>query len=374
MLTSARRLLAAITAATSSIAGCAGPVGPIGADPIATICERREAAGELSGRVIVARDGEVIHDGGYGLASFESGTPITDDTRFKIFSTTKQLTAAAVMLLELDGRLSVHDPIREHLPEAPEPWRDVTIHHLLTHTSGVPEFFPALIGNQRRTQLESVLAAFEDIRGLEPATVPGDAFAYSNCAYTVLGALIERVSGMTYAEFLGQRIFGPAGMNGAGCAEPVFVQRGEGEADIGSRVVSRLAAGYNGTPGSPTPTVSNMYIILGAGGVHATATDLLRYDDALRRGDLLPLETQRRMIDQAFENPNGADVGYGWFIRERHGYQLVSHSGGTNGYTCEFARVPDLDLCIVILTNLGYAQPEALRDEILAELLAPAGR
>ncbi len=332
---------------------------------IADICRAEESSGALSGQVIVARNGRIIHHGLYGKASIELDIPPTDDTRFKLFSTTKRFTADAIMLLVRDGRLSTSDSIRTWFPEAPASWHPVTIHHLLTHTSGIPEFLDELVQHQHPTQLESVIATLAAIQDLAPITTPGTTFAYSNSGYTVLGALIERASGMAYPDFLRARIFTPAAMTSAGVETPVFIDFGDGPTDVGHHPIARLASGYNGAPDSPIPTTSNVYIITGAGAIHATATDLLHYDNALRTGAVIPLSLQHTMVDSAFDNPNGADVGYGWFIRERHGHQLISHSGGTNGFTCEYARIPDDGLCIIICANHGFLNPEALRDKFL---------
>jgi CubicO group peptidase (beta-lactamase class C family) len=113
-----------------------------------------------------------------------------------------------------------------------------------------------------------------------------------------------------------------------------------------------------------------MYILMGAGGVQATADDMLRYDAALRAGAVLPFDLQQRMLDSAFQQPEPERprVGYGWFIRQAHGRQLLSHSGGTNGYSCEFARVPSEGICIVILSNFGFAKCTDLRNKILGIL------
>ena len=345
---------------------------PSATDAIADICRAEESAGALSGQVIVARHGRIIHQGLYGRASIELDIAPTDATRFKIFSTTKHFTADAIMLLVQDGRLNTSDSIRDHFPEAPASWQPVTIHHLLTHTSGIPEFLGALVQHQHPTQLQSVIATLAAIQDLAPITTPGTVFAYSNSGYTVLGALIERISAATYQDFLSARIFTPASMSSAGVETAVFQDFGNGPTDVGHHTIAGLASGYNGTPADPVPTVSNVYIITGAGAIHATATDLLHYDNALRAGAVIPFALQQRMIDSAFDNPKGADVGYGWFIRQRHGHQMISHSGGTNGFTCEYARIPDDGLCIIILTNRGSMNPEALRDTILDAIYGSA--
>lgn len=348
-------------------------------DAIAALCADAERAGRLSGQVIVARDGEIIHRSTHGRASYSLDVPVTDATRFKIFSATKQFTAAAIMLLERAGRLRVTDPIRTYLPEAPASWDAVTIHHLLTHTSGIPEFRDALRMNpQRPTQLESVRAALAtpEVQALAPTNTPGEAFAYSNCGYTMLGAIIEERSGMTYQDFVRSRIFQPAGMTFATVDEPVFgdLGYGDGLTDVGFRPQPGLASGYVGAPGELAEALAYMYILMGAGAVQATADDMLRYDAALRAGTVLPFDLQQRMLDSAFQQPepDRPRVGYGWFIRQTHGRQLLSHSGGTNGYSCEFARVPSDGICIVILSNHGFANCTGLRDQIL-DVLYPEG-
>lgn len=327
-----------------------------------------EREGRFSGEVLVSRDGRIVFQHRSGLASYELGVPFTAETRYKIFSTTKHFTAAAIMLLEQDKKLSVDDPVSRFFTEAPPQWEKVTLAHLLTHTSGIQLSETDLMRNQRPTQAESVAAALGAIAVAELKSRPGETFAYSNAGYTILGAVVEKASGRRYEEFLHERVFVPAGMVHSDVERGVFSPDQPTE-DQGSAVAPNLASGYRGFPGHLTPTTSNVYVIAGAGGMYSTPEDLWRYDTALLEERVLSAERQQRMVDRAFRQPGAAGVGFGWFLRRRHGRDMLSHSGGNNGFAVEYARIPSERLCVIVFTNLGFANPEKMRDQVLEALL-----
>lgn len=334
--------------------------------------ERAAAKGRFNGTVVVARNGLILFRRDVGLASLELGVPIDRRTRFRIFSTTKHFTAHAVLLLESEGVLSIDDPAKKFIPEMPDAWGAVTVRHLLTHTSGLPLNEQDLATHALPSQSAMVAAACAAAgeRGL--GAVPGTTFAYSNAGYTVLGAIVERASGMGYEAFVQARIFRPAGMADTGFDRGAFGRPVAPGSDLGAVVIAGLASGYIGEPGSVCPAVAGVYPIQGAGGIYSTADDLLRYERGLRSGVLLSERVQKRMVEEAFVRPGAGavGVGLGWFIRERHGLQVVHHSGGTNGFVCDFARVPAAGVCVIVLSNFGFVDPEGLRDEVLEEVFA----
>jgi CubicO group peptidase (beta-lactamase class C family) len=186
----------------------------------------------FSGVVLVAKKGEIIFRRAFGLANREWAIPNTPETRFRIGSITKQFTAAAILRLTERGKLSVHDRLGQHLPDVPDSWHDVTIHQLLTHTSGIPSYtnlpdFLSRISLEERTPREIM----ELTSGQALEFPPGDRFCYSNTGYVLLGSVVESISGQTYATFLNDEFFQPLGMVDSGY-------------DHTSKIVERRADGY----------------------------------------------------------------------------------------------------------------------------------
>lgn len=368
-------VMATFTTGLAAHAQSGAPQAPATPPPnlqqrLAAVFEKAQADGGFNGSVLIGRKGQVLLRRDYGMASFENGVPITSKTRFKLFSTTKHFTATAIMLLEDQGKLAVSDPLGKFFPEFPAEWQSVTIRQLLTHSSGIPDFTETLLGVAMPTQAGSVVEAAKALKDKALTTPAGERFAYSNAGYTILGGVVERASGTPYERYVVDHILVPSGMARSGVEQGVFDLSRNPPPDFGSRVVSDLATGYNGLPRLLTATTSKMYVIQGAGGIYSTTDDLWNYDNALRQGAPIPKSTQQRMIDGAFSPPDMAKIGYGWLIRQRHGRQLISHSGGNNGFAIEYARVPSEEICAIILSNLGFVNPEGLRDEVLKVLLA----
>ena len=192
------------------------------------------------GTVLVVKDGKTLVDQGYGSADLEWKIPNTPPVKFRLGSITKQFTAASILLLEERGKLKVEDPISKYLPDAPDAWKNITIYNVLTHTSGIPSFtgFPDYRSTEwKDTTPAELVARFKD----KPLDFePGSKFSYSNSGYVLLGYLIEKVSGQTYADFLQQNIFTPLGMADTGM-------------DSNKAIIPEHAQGYQ----SPQPTASS---------------------------------------------------------------------------------------------------------------------
>src|SRR5215831_6006600 len=216
---------------------------------------------QFMGTVLVAEDGKVLLDKGYGFANLEWQVPNTPTTKFRLGSITKQFTAASVLLLEERGKLKTDDPVKKYMPDAPVAWDKITIFHLLTHTSGIPNFtgFPDYATRQLQAMTPQQLVDWFRDKPLE--FDPGTKWNYSNSGYVLLGYLIEKISGQSYADFVQQNIFTALGMKDSGY-------------DSNSAVIERRAAGY--APGKNGPENAgfvNMTVPLSAGALYSTTED-----------------------------------------------------------------------------------------------------
>lgn len=290
----------------------------------------------FSGSVLVARDGEILLDQGYGLANREWNIPNAGDTKFRLGSVTKQFTAVAIMLLAERGLVDVDAPVKTYLPDAPAAWDGVTVKHLLTHTSGIPDFtrfedFEAL--NTLPTTVEGLIGRFRD-RPL--AFQPGERFAYSNSGYVVLTAIIEKASGQTYAEFATANLFQPLGM-----ADTSY--------DTHSAILPRRASGYTPSDdGVVNADYADMTVPQGAGGLYSTTRDLLKWEQGLFGGKVLKADSLTRLT-----TPYRGDYAMGLGVGTADGHRIISHSGGIQGFNTYLGYDADARMTVVVLGNLN---------------------
>jgi len=296
--------------------------------------------GVPGGLVAVASKGQVIHLRSYGMANVELSVPVTDSTVFEVGSISKQFIAAATMLLVQEERLDLDDPIHQFLPYLPGEWLGVTVRHLLSHTSGIPDYEE--IGGYdlygiRLTPEEVIRIAHSrpmDFR-------PGTGWYYSNTGYFLLSMILERIEGRPLGEVLHSRIFEPLGMLQTRLADP-------------EDVIPHRAAGYwTNKTGElinrrPTETSST----LGAGGVLTSVYDLLKWDLALYGDELLSAESKATMWREVVL-PSGKHTGYGfgWFVSPYHGLTTQGHGGQVAGFNADFARFPDLEAVFIVFLN-----------------------
>lgn len=301
------------------------------------------------GTVLVARGESILLNKGYGSANLEWEIANSPATRFRIGSVTKQFTAAAILLLEERGRLSVEDPVRKHLPDAPRAWDKVTIFHLLTHTSGIPSFtsFPDYQSTMSLpVTTEKLVERFRD-KPLE--FEPGEKWNYSNSGYALLGYLIERISSQTYAQFLQEHIFTPLGMSGSGY-------------DSNSAVVARRAAGYGPGPNGPVNApFLHMTIPHAAGALYSTTEDLLRWNQSLFGGKLLSAASLAKLTTP-FKNGYAFGIG----ITAAGGRTKYAHNGGINGFNSFLAYYPDSRITVAVLANVNGPAADDLGDKLSA--------
>ena len=297
----------------------------------------RKATGQIfSGSVLVAgSDGNILRKG-YGFANLEHRVPNTPETKFRLGSLTKQFTAMAILILQEQGKLSVQDTIGKHLPGAPASWHPITVHQLLTHTSGLmhswdlPEFEQT---QMVPSTLDQTIARFTDQPLLSQ---PGEKFHYSGLGYFVLAKLIETVSGVPYGTFLRQQILDPLTLNDTGedRQAPLLTHRASGYIRDGERLVN-------------APPI-DMALLTGGGNLYSTVDDLAKWDRALTAGLLLSKASYRTMYTPFKDN-----YGYGWFVRTERSRKRIDHDGGVPGFSTTIRRFPDDRVCIIVLSNLG---------------------
>jgi len=286
----------------------------------------------------IIRDGQTVKTAAYGMASLEPRAPATPETAFEIGSVTKQFTAAAILLLAQEGKLSVDDNIPRHLKGAPESWSRITIRHLLTHTSGLKNY-TGLDGFElaRRMTQEQFIA---QIAAWPPDFQPGEKWAYCNTGYNLLGYIIENVSGTSYRDFLERKIFAPLGMSATALRDP-------------RAVLPSRAAGYEtnraGQFVSRNPDLTDVF---SAGALVSTVGDLARWNAALNADVILTAASRAQMWTPVRLNGGTAHpYGFGWFLEPWHGHADIGHSGSTSGFSASLQRFPEAGLAVILLTN-----------------------
>ena len=295
-------------------------------------------AGQFSGAALVARDGKVTFSRAYGMANYELGAPNTTETKFRIGSMTKPFTAAAVMLLQERGKLSVQDSVCKYVSGCPAAWQPITLRQLLSHTSGIAKQDKAADYLKTAMLPMTVAQLIEGFKDKPPDFRPGERFDYNNNGYVLLGQVIERASGESYADFMRENVFAPLGMNDTGY-------------DLHDPVIRNRASGYVRDAGA----LANAAYVdqsqpFSAGALYSTVGDLLRWDQALYTEKLLP----RRALEEMF-TPVIQPYGYGWFVTRQFNRRLLWHGGGTPGFAANLLRFTDDRVTVIVLSNLQSA-------------------
>ena len=287
----------------------------------------------FSGAVLVAKDDRILLNKGYGMAVRAKNIPNTNTTVLNTGSITKQFTAAAIMKLEMQGKLNTSDPITKFFKGAPADKKNITLHHLLTHTSGVVDAVgDDYVVAKRHETITKILK--------EPLQfTPGEEFSYANAGYSLLAAVIEIVSGQDYEKFLNEQLFKPAGMHFTGYRIPNWNER----------VVAHWYVGEkdNGTPlEKPYP----YWNVIGNGEILSTTADLYQWHLALKGDKVLSKEAKKKIF-----TPYLNDYGYGWDVLESDHGLLIQHDGGSGlGSSAEFRRYIDANVVTIIFCNQSY--------------------
>jgi CubicO group peptidase (beta-lactamase class C family) len=304
----------------------------------------------------VARDGQPILQRAYGMADLEGDRPNSPQTVFEAGSVTKQVTAAAVVLLALDGRFSLEDDARTLLPELPRYERPITIRHLLNHTSGLRDWgsVAAIAGWPRGTRAyaaSDMLGIVARQRALNYA--PGDFYSYTNSGYSLLAVLVERASGMPFAEFTRTRLFAPLGMTSTQWRDDY------------TRIVKGRAIAYQPASGATYRLDMPFENVVGNGGLLTTVGDLLRWTENLESGAVGGPRFLTEMHRQA-RLTSGRQIEYasGLFVTSWRGIPEVSHSGSTGGYRAFLARYPKQRVAVAVLCNAAHANATALAHQV----------
>lgn len=312
---------------------------------------QRLASQRFSGSVLVARKGQILLEKGYGLANWETRTANMPATRFYLGSVTKEFTATAILLLQAQGKLNIQSPLCSYLKPCPQPWQQISLHEMLTHTSGIPQLDDSQLAN---TSPQAWLASFDTV----PLQFsPSDQFQYCNICYQILAYVVQQVSGMPYTRFVQQMILRPLHMQASGFGPETYYADPHAALGYANWQKSAEQLGVH--------TGSAWSFLAGSGMLYSTVQDLYRWDQALSANTLLP----RALQDLAFTpyvNATalfpGARYGYGWFISQSpvQGHQIIWHDGIIDGFRNYIGRYVNDDLTIIILSNLSSVDSVSL--------------
>lgn len=297
----------------------------------------------FSGVVAVARAGQPVFTRAYGTAHYEASVPVTGETRFLVGSLQKQFTAAAVLLLQERGRLNVNDPLCRHVEPCPAAWAPVRLHHLLTHSSGIPDIFAVGFGQTRmlpRTH-DEIVALFRD-QPLE--YTPGERFRYNNSGFILLGQIISRAAGMPWTEFMRDSLFARVGMRNTGFAD-------------NTEIIPGMASGYSARSGKVIRARFEDRTTATADGnsTYSTAADMLLWINALRSGRMLSAPSLAAMFGTHIRLDTGPrtgqEYGHGWYTQRAGAATLFNHGGVVPGFRSYAVHLPAGDVSIVVLSN-----------------------
>jgi CubicO group peptidase (beta-lactamase class C family) len=297
----------------------------------------------FTGSVLVARDGKVIFSKGYGMANAEWDIPNTPQTKFRLGSITKQFTAASILLLQERGKLGVQDPICKYIADCPKAWEPITIHHLLTHTSGIPSYTDVKSPEEFRKLSLAPVAVTGFVDSFKPKPLeftPGERMKYNNSGYFMLGYIIEKVSGQSYEAFLQENIFTPLKLADTGY-------------DTHDRILKHRATGYSMRKAARINSdYLDMTVPYAAGSLYSTVEDLFAWNEALFSDKLLSAKSREAMMTVDKNN-----YAYGLAVNQQFNRKMILHGGGINGFNTMLARFPEEKITVVVLRNADYGNP-----------------
>lgn len=304
--------------------------------------------------VAVLKEGEILKMQSYGLANIETHSPATSQTVYKIGSVSKQFIAAAMMLLQQHGKINLDDRVSKYLDSLPSAWQGITIRNLLTHTSGLvrdaPDFDPL--------KIRPLNDDIKTIYSLPLDFSPGTQWDYSNMNYYVLAAIIGKVTGVNWDEWVSKHIFKPCVMNQT---RTVSV----------TDLILNRASGYK-TTNSGWENAEIWLALRPSGAFVTSIADLVKWDKMLNTNNLLTASSKKQMWTAIkLNNGENAHYGFGWFIDSVNNHLRVHHDGGVPGFRSDFERFPDDKLSVIVLTNVGSANAERMAQNI-AGFFVPA--
>ncbi|MDC6350456.1 serine hydrolase [Zeaxanthinibacter sp. PT1] len=332
-------------------------------EQLQTLLNQYHDYGYFNGSALVAEQGEAIYKGGAGQANMEWDIPNQADTKHRLGSITKQFTAALILQLAEEGKIDLHAPVTTYLPDYPEgTGSTITTHHLLTHSSGIPNYtaFPDFFEGMSRDPFtpEEFVKVFADST---LQFTPGEQFAYSNSGYFLLGVLVEKITGKSYEKNLEEKILEPLGMEDTGF-------------DLHKTILKNRATGYEkGDGGYVNAPYLDMSIPYAAGSLYSTAEDLHKWDLALYENRVLSEKYTKLMFKPQVAAGSG-HYAYGWFVRKMpvgisgDSVEVIEHGGGINGFNTLIVREPDNQNLVVLLNNTGGAPLNNITQSMLAIL------
>jgi CubicO group peptidase (beta-lactamase class C family) len=327
----------------------------------------------------VVREGKALLSKGYGFANLELGVSATADTVYEILSITKQFTAAAILVLMEEGKLGLDDRLTKYLPDSPAGWKEVTIRHLLTHTSGIMDFtdIPPFFEQLRLDATPDELLSAVKKRPLQFA--PGTQWRYSNSNYYLLGQIIEKVSTKKYEDFLRERIFEPLEMKATRMTDyrDVTPNRAAGYNWLGEEV-EQTPAIITGFRGNKNVLQNAIYISptrkWAAGAIASSVNDLVKWDEALRTDKLLKKATREQMWTPAvLSTGQKTSYGFGNELRNLRGHHIAGHQGGGMAFDCTLYRFVDANLTVIVLCNQTTAPSRTMAAKIASFYLPDLG-
>jgi len=309
--------------------------------------------------VLVSKDGKVIYQNGFGYADIEKKEVVQPDTKFRIGSITKQFTASAILKLQEEGKISVTDKLSKFIPDFPR-GNEVTIHHLLTHTSGIhsytakPDFIDKVTTPITE---EALIASFKN----DPFDFsPGEKWQYNNSGYFLLGYIIGKVSGKPYGDYLKEIFFDPLHMTNTGIHTPVLRLQKEAKGYAKENNQYKAAANWD------------MSWAGGAGAIYSTVEDLNTWNNAVFSGKVINEKSMKEAFTPVLLNdgkkPDNAAYGYGWQFGNYRGEDIIQHGGGLQGFISQLARYPEENVTVAILTNLTPSEAN-LSSDVIAEFI-----
>lgn len=304
---------------------------------------------QFNGSVLVSENGKIIFKKGLGLANMEWDLPNESDTKHRLGSITKQFTATLILQQVQAGKLELHVPITTYLPDYPEETGDIiTLHHLLTHSSGIPNYtnYSTFFTDYSRDPYSPT----EFTKVFQDSTLnfkPGEEYSYSNSGYFLLGVILEKITGKSYEQLLEEDIFAPLGMINTGF-------------DHHSTILKKRATGYERIEGSYINSAYlDMSIPYAAGSMYSTAEDLYLWDQALYSDKILSAEMLELLFGEHMPYSRSGYYGYGWGIHKiplgenKDSIKMIQHGGGINGFNTIIVRYPDQKNLVVLLNNTG---------------------
>ncbi len=310
--------------------------------------------------LLVLRNDSVLIKKSYGLADVEKNVPVTAATNFRLASITKQFTAMAVLLLEERERLSLEDKILKFFPDFPLYGKEITVRHLLNHTSGLVDY-EALVPDSQTVQLldADCLQLMFSVDSLYFA--PGTQYRYSNTGYALLALIVEKISGERFADFVQKNIFSAVGMNTSVAFEN------------GRSTVAQRAFGHSWIDGKWVRTdQSNTSAVLGDGGIYSNVEEIALWISALWNYRMLPEASQHRSwADGVLNDGSSIDYGMGWHKETYRGIRHPHHGGSTRGFRNHILVFPEQQLMVIVLTNRNQGEPITLAKAVADRFLVP---